>query len=207
MNTTITTGAPAGAAPMGEARDFGPSRSQSLLRFLPHTDKAVMFAWVVATSLPMGGLTAVRYLCIGYFLACTVLCARQALQTYLRGWPTLIIPILCVISAIWSQSSSEAVRKGMFMFLTTAVADSASARLHPRSILIGYVAGALIGAPVRVAGSKLQSGSCTGAFGPKNYLALQKFILFVFSCALLQAFGPNHSSPWSTHLTLPLAAG
>jgi exopolysaccharide production protein ExoQ len=187
MNT-VSTGAPPHRPAMG---GYPPDRSVSLLRYLPYTDKLAMFAWVVATTLPISWLQPFRYLCIAYFVACIVLYARQTLPTFVRGWPALIIPVLCVISAIWAPSSSEAIRKGQFMFLTVAVAVYAATRLSVREILLVYAAGELVGALMSVMLPNPVAGAWTGVFGQKNHLAVHMFILFTTSFALALDRGTN----------------
>jgi exopolysaccharide production protein ExoQ len=186
MNT-VSTGASASGYPypQGQALSaLGPDRSGSLLRFLPYTDRLTMFAWVVSTTIPMSMFQPIRYLCIAYFVACIVLYLRQTLPTFARGWPALIIPVLCVISAIWAPSSSEAIRKGLFMFLTVAVAVYAASRLSAREILLVYVAGEMVGAVMSVMSPNIAAGAWTGVFGQKNHLAVHMFILFTGSFAL-----------------------
>src|SRR5690349_5812622 len=114
--STISTTAPAGPTPP-QAYGYAPPRQRSLLRYAKWTDPLALVCWVLATAIP-NEIAAARYLLVAYFVTGFVLFYRETLPGYLRGWPTLILPILCVISALWAPSSSEAIRKGLFMALT-----------------------------------------------------------------------------------------
>jgi exopolysaccharide production protein ExoQ len=161
---------------------------------------------VIVSTLP-NGPTALRYLCIGYFMGCIVLFARHTLPTFLRGWPTLLIPALCVLSATWAPSSSEAIRKGVFMFLTAAVAVHAASRLTTRDILVIYFAGIFITAVMSVLQPNVIGGNWTGVFGQKNYLATFMFILFVVSFGLALDAGTVRWVRFAAMLGIPLSAG
>ena len=71
---------------------------QGLLRFLGPLDVVMLFAWVFSTGLLFNWSQPLRYIAAAYFLVSLVLFARQTLPTALRAWPTLIIPLFCIIA-------------------------------------------------------------------------------------------------------------
>ena len=180
MNT-YTTGAPTAPMPGYPGRPAIPSKDwhqRNLLRYMAKIDPAAMVLWVVSTSVAtISAFGPLRYLLVLYFAAGLVVHYRQTLPGFLRGWPILIIPVMCVISALWAPSVGEAVRKGVFMFLTGAVAVYAATRLSVRQILICYFLGEMFGCLLSLKSPTVIDGNWTGVFGQKNYLAVHMFIL------------------------------
>jgi len=194
MNT-YTTGAP--AAPMpghpgGPAIPAKDWRQRNLLRYTAFIDPAAMVLWVTATSVAtISAFGPLRYLAMAYFAAGLFLHYRQTLPIFLRGWPTLIIPVMCLISALWAPSVSEAVRKGVFMFLTAAVACFAASRLTIRQILTVYFLGEILGCLLSLVRPSPEGGNWTGVFGQKNHLAVHMFILYATSFVIVLDKGSN----------------
>ena len=184
MNT-MTSRTPRGAAPMGAGTAHVPYESRSLLRYMTYTDPLALLVWVLVTTVPNDWAAPIRYLCVAYFAGGLVLFARQTLPTYLRAWPTLIIPVMCVISAIWAPSANDAIRKGVFMGLTGAIAIYAASRLNVRQIVAIYFLGETVGALLSIVNPNLANGSWTGVFGQKNFLAVHMFILYTTGLAIL----------------------
>ncbi|HVY88220.1 MAG TPA: hypothetical protein VG942_05085, partial [Hyphomonadaceae bacterium] len=182
---TISPTAPLGAPP-GPSGPRRVSRARSLLRFSGYTDQAALLLWVVFTSSPTYGPAAlVRYALVGYFMICLVLFAGQTMKGFLRGWPTLILPVLCFISAIWAPSVSDAMRLGVFMFLTAVIPVYAATRLSGKQILTCYFLGEIYGAVLSVLHPNIAGGNWTGVFGQKNFLAGHMFIMYATGLPLL----------------------
>jgi exopolysaccharide production protein ExoQ len=120
-----------------------------------------------------------------------VIFARQTLPTYARGWPLLILPIMCLISTIWAPSVNEAIRKGVFMALSGAIAVYAASRLTGRQIITIYFLGEIYGALLTLIAPNPVGGNWTGPFGQKNFLAVHMFILYATSFALTLDRGSN----------------
>ena len=159
-------------------------RSQSLLRFFDRIDMLMFFAWVVSTTLPFGWAAPLRYMAAAYFAACVVLFARQTMPAALRAWPTYLIPIMCVISATWAPSSSEAIRKGIMLGFTAVVAIYAASRLSGRQILTIFFLAEIIAAVMSIMKPTVMGGAWTGIFGQKNFLAVHMFILFISALSI-----------------------
>lgn len=178
-------------------------RARSLLRYAKQLDVVMLFAWVLGTTLPFGGLAPLRYVAAAYFVGALVLFARQTLPTGLRAWPTLLIPIFCVVSALWAPSASDAIRKGALFALTSAVAIYAASRLSGRNILIIYMLVEAVAAAFSAASPAIDvNGAWTGIFGQKNPLAVNMFILYICSLALILDKDANR---WFRLLALLLA--
>lgn len=177
-------------------------RARSLLRYAKQLDIVMLFAWVLGTTLPFGGLAPLRYAAAAYFAAALVLFVRQTLPTGLRAWPTLLIPVFCVVSALWAPSASDAIRKGALFALTSVVAIYAASRLSGRNILIIYMLVEAIAAAFSAMSPSIDvNGAWTGIFGQKNPLAVNMFILYICSLALVLDKG---ASRWFRLLALML---
>jgi exopolysaccharide production protein ExoQ len=164
----------------------------SLLSYFSKIDVAMMFGWVISTTMPFGWAQPFRYLAAAYFLGSLVLFARQTMPTVVRSWPTFIIPVLCVISATWAPDANDAIRKGMLFALTAAVAIYAATRLSGRQILTIFMIGETLAALMCIQKPTLDiNGAWTGIFGQKNFLAVHMFILYTSALALALDKGSN----------------
>lgn len=186
MNTANTTTPRYSAlpGPMGEAVA---QRNRSLLRYMRLTDPIVLFVWVIFTTVPQGGAVATlaRYMCMAYFAGGMVLFSRETLPAFVRGWPLLILPTLCLISTIWAPSANEAIRKGVLMGLSGVLAVYAASRMSGRQIIAVYFLGEIYGALLTLMAPNITGGDWNGPFGQKNFLAVHMFILFATGFALL----------------------
>jgi exopolysaccharide production protein ExoQ len=178
-----------------------PGGSQSLLRHFERIDVCVLFAWVMSTTLPFGWTAPLRYMAAAYFAGAMLLFARQTMPAVFRAWPTLIIPLMCVISAMWAPSANEAIRKGALFALTAVVAIYAASRLSGRQILTTFMLVELIAAVLTILKPTLIGGAWTGIFGQKNFLAVHMFTLF--ACALALTFDKG-SNRWIRLIALAM---
>lgn len=160
-------------------------RSQSLLRFADRADVIMIFALVLAISpLPFAWTGPLRYLAAAYVVGVTFLFARQTMPAFARAWPTLIIPVLCVVSALWAPSAADAIRKGALFTLLAIISIYTATRLSGRQILTIFMFVQLIAAVLSILKPTIIGGAWTGIFGQKNFLAINMFILFASSLAI-----------------------
>jgi exopolysaccharide production protein ExoQ len=205
MNTH-STAAPRRARPAVPTGSRAVARTKSLLRYARWTDPAMLLAWVLFTTLFLEGGAAARYLIVAYFLGGMFIFARDTMPAYARAWPTLLLPILCFISAIWAPSASDAIRKGLLMGLTGTIAVYAASRLSVRQIVSIYFLGETAGAVLSIMNPNLVTGAWTGIFGQKNYLAIHMFILYLTGLVILLDKASNIWLRCSTLFFIPLAA-
>jgi len=167
------------------------ARNPSLLRHMRWLDVVIFFGWVLSTSMPFGWAQPFRYLAAAYFVGAMVLFARQTMPSVMRAWPTLVIPMMCVISAIWAPDSSDAIRKGMLFALTAVAAIYTATRLSGRQILAVFLAAEIIAAAMTIMKPSIIGGAWTGIFGQKNFLAVHMFILYVSALVIALDKGSN----------------
>ena len=171
---------PAGRPPRARHPAF--ARAHSLLSHFSQLDVLMLGIWVISTTMPFGWAQPLRYIAAFYFLASMVLFARQTTPTMFRAWPTFILPVLCVVSAVWAPVASEAIRKGMLMALTAIAAIYAASRLSGRQVLTIFLFCEGIAGLMSLVMPNPVDGAWTGIFGQKNFLSGNMAVLHV--CAL-----------------------
>jgi len=161
------------------------ARARSLLSYFGKLDVLVLFVWVASTTLQLDWMQPLRYLAAAYFVGSMILFARQTMPSAFRAWPTLLIPLFCIVSALWAPSASDAIRKGLLFALTSIVAIYAATRVPGRNILLVFMGVETIAALMTLRSPQIVDGAWTGIFGQKNFLAMNMFILY--ACALAVA--------------------
>ena len=161
------------------------ARARSLLSCFGKLDALVLFVWVASTTLQLDWMQPLRYLAAAYFVGSMIMFARQTMPSVSRAWPTLLIPLFCIASALWAPSASDAIRKGLLFALTSIVAIYAATRVSGRNILLIFMSVETIAALMTLRSPQIVDGAWTGIFGQKNFLAMNMFILYV--CALAVA--------------------
>ena len=181
-------------------------QDRGLLRYMRLTDPIMLLVWVFYTSMPNEGAALQRYACVAYFMVGMVLFARQTLPTFARGWPLLILPVMCLISTLWAPSMNEAIRKGLFMGLSGAIAVYAATRLTGRQIITIYFLGEITGAILTLLHPSPVGGNWTGPFGQKNFLAIHMFILYACGFVLMLDRGSHRFMRLGAALFVMIAA-
>ena len=161
------------------------ARARSLLNYFGKLDLLVLFVWVASTTLQLDWMQPLRYLAAAYFVGSMIMFARQTMPSVARAWPTLLIPLFCIVSALWAPSASDAIRKGLLFGLTSIVAIYAATRVSGRSILLVFMGVETIAALMTLRTPQIIDGAWTGIFGQKNFLAMNMFILYVSALAIM----------------------
>lgn len=161
-----------------------PPQRKSLLNYAKQLDPLMLFIWVAFTTFQFGFGAPLRYMAAAYFAVAFFLFARQTMPAAARAWPTFILAILCVTSALWAPAYQEALRKGMALAMTAVMAIYVGNRLSGRQILACYFLVEAIVALVCLRSPTPIHGAWTGIFGQKNYYAMHMFILYVSAMGL-----------------------
>lgn len=181
MNTVTSDPAPAPAL-AGHRR----ARLHSLLNYARYTDPVAAFLWVASTTFTMPVLAPVRYLLAGYFVSMMLLFGRQTAPALARSWPLFLLPVLCLVSALWAPVPPDTIRKAISLFLTGFVALYLATRLSGQHILIAYLLAESIAAAASVAmPQRDEIGAWSGIFDQKNLFAIHMLILYGASVGLL----------------------
>ena len=94
-----------------------------------------MTVWFFVTYLPLDGVTPIRYLLVLYFLGITAMYYRDVVPVILKSWPLFLLPIFGLLSFMWSDYPSEAIRAGVLLLLTPLTIVVVGARLNTRQAL------------------------------------------------------------------------
>lgn len=188
----MTTSAP-GATPAATPRFTHPAwgRAHSLLSHFSQLDLAMLAIWLMSTAIPWGWTQPLRYIAAAYFVACFILFSRQTMPTLARSWPLFILPVLCVISALWAPVPSDAIRKGILMALTAIPAIYIATRLSGRQTLAVVVATLSVPALMSIASPNVIGGAWNGIFGQKNFLAGTMLLLHIGAMGIAFDRGSN----------------
>lgn len=108
-------------------------------------DQAAVGLWFLTTFFPFPGDQFLLYPLAGYFVAAIALKRQEVVPVALKSWPLFLIPTLTTLSMFWAASSNAAMKLGVFMFLTVAIAIYIAVRLSPRQIIQAiFVVGAVL---------------------------------------------------------------
>ncbi|MEO1139424.1 MAG: O-antigen ligase family protein [Pseudomonadota bacterium] len=119
----------------------------------------------------LGTLGALMFLISG----CALLIRRWRMQLGLciRFWPIILLPVFCMVSAIWSEYPIVSFRFGVQFMATVLIAITIAATISARAfgqVLFGLYSLAML-ASVLVGDVRNDTGAWLGIYGSKNALA------------------------------------
>lgn len=207
--TVPSTGSPAAAgAPYTGVAPAGRRPFDLLLL----TDRVAVTAWffMVAVSavpffynIPL--LSALRYVVAGYFTLGIFLYPSKTFPAAARGWIIFVLPVMCVISSIWSPYPTDAIRKGILLGMTGIISIYFAARITPRTIFYGFFAAEFVCMVLSYIYPYESEGGLIGVFNQKNVLAMNMF--FLYATGLTLALDSKMGIVWRAiaALSIPLA--
>ena len=180
-----------------------------LLYFLPEIAAFLIFFMMATQSVPFSPLFAAAEIALLGLLL--VLRAQAALQTALKWWPLLLMPILAPISALWSDAPMTTLRYGA-QFLATAYLGVLLARLMtPRRFLIVFMVSMFVFCIACILygrqGVSAEGLVLIGLTGSKNQMGYAAQLLMLSGLAVLLLRDVEHWIRWIAALTLPVGLG
>lgn len=107
-------------------------------------------------------------------------------QELLAYWWLLLLPLWCMISALWSRHPDLSLRHGTQLLITFVIAIALANRLAPAAFLrIQFSALLIAGVASILAGDVRPDGVWIGIFDSKNYYAFTMVALLLSAVALL----------------------
>lgn len=101
-------------------------------------------------------------------------------------WWLFLLPLWCILSALWSEHPHLSLRHGMQLLITFLIAVALASRLAPAVVLrIQFTALVLAGVASLLVGDVRPDGVWIGIFDSKNYYAFSMVTLLLCSFALL----------------------
>lgn len=145
---------------------------------------AVAVLALVATGI-IGTLGAAAFILLALILASLRL--GETVRDLIRFAPLLILPLLAILSTIWSDAPERTLRAGLQLLITIVAAISVSRGLSARSMVLvlycGFLASCLLSIPDIPA--SLQTGSAlSGPYESKNQMGFTAHFLMASAFAV-----------------------
>ncbi len=146
-------------------------------------EQGLVALWFLVTFIPFPRDELLLYPLALAFAGCVALRYRQMIPSALRCWPLLLIPGLTAFSMFWSPVPSQALRLGIMMILTLAIALYISVRLTPRQIIRSAFAACAVS--VFIALPELNSlDDEVGLYPQKNIFANRMMLAMVMATGI-----------------------
>lgn len=113
---------------------------------------------------------------------------QRSVQDLLRYWPLLLLPVLAMLSTIWSESPERSMRAGLQLLLTFAAAILICRRLSATALILSLLAGytfvCLLIVPDIPFAVERRLPLFSALLGSKNQVAFAAHILIALSLAV-----------------------
>ena len=152
-------------------------------RKAPVWEQALVTVWFFVTYLPLDGMTPIRYLLVAYFLGIAAMYYRNVTPVIFKSWPLFLLPVFGLLSFMWSDYPSDAIRSGVLMLLTPLTIVVIGARLDTRQALRCLMFAGMITTIFAI--PTISTFSVGGPYGngAKNLFAIQMLFAMLLSLA------------------------
>ena len=192
-----------------ERTDFAPAprNFQVKLVGLPISVSAEGLACIATFALPLINIVGPIGVLAFFGSTSLVLMLRPlpTMRELLRFSPLFLLPVLAILSTIWSEAPQRSMRSGLELLLTIGAGIVICRNMRPeRFILCLFVAMLLISATVapNIPQCIATKYPLTASWGSKNQVGLFGFLLFALSPAIIF----DRLQPWPARLIAPFAA-
>lgn len=178
-----------------------------LLAVLPEI--ATFFLLIISTTqrFEIGTLLVVAQLALAGVLF--LLRPRSALETAVKWWPLLLVPILCVASAMWSTAPSETLRYGAQLLFSSFLGVHLARLMTPRRFAVVFLLAMFVFCILCVLdgrqGPAAEGLVLIGLTGSKNQLGFAAQFLLLSGLTGLMLNGVTLLVRWVALLAIPLA--
>lgn len=160
------------------------------MALLPHLPFIVAILLVLMTNLlnvPFGTFMVLGQLALIGLLA--VYRRQDAIEAFLRWWPIMLLPILAILSGLWSEAPAASFRFGaQFLFTAFAgvlLAKTLSMRQLLLAVMFGYLIYSVIAHIDGTMGPSQGGMVLIGLSGSKNMFATTGLMLTISALAVL----------------------
>ena len=148
----------------------------------PIWEQVIVGFWFLSTFIVFPGNELILYPLALYFTGMIVLRRREIVPIILQAWPLLPLGLLTALSMFWSPAANTALRLGVMMLLTVAIAIYIAVRLTPRQIIQAmFAVGALL---IVVHVPFVGDYQAAGIFAEKNIFANRVTIAMIAALAV-----------------------
>ncbi|WDR03536.1 hypothetical protein PSQ19_05445 [Devosia algicola] len=144
----------------------------------------------------LGSLAALVFIACGGMLAVTNI--RQTMDSVIRWWIVLLLPVYCLLTALWSQYPDNTLRYGLQLSFTLVVAVVMTGRLSTTMLMRVLFVVYAIGVVVSILIGNNGGSAWLGIFGSKNAFAAHIAVFVLIAVAIV--------SDRNGHFLLRLAA-
>lgn len=178
----------------------------ALLAFLPEI-ATFLIVFLMATQVAQVGpiLVLMQLAMIGLLL---LLRGRVALTTALRWWPLLLVPLLAMISTLWSATPAATFRYGLQFVLTAFVGILLARLLSPRRFVSVFLVAMFLFCIASILygrqGTSFNGMVLIGLTGSKNQMGFAAQLLVMGATAMLLMRNLTPPMRWVALLSLPV---
>lgn len=115
----------------------------------------------------------------------------QSLKSLGRWWVVLLLPVYCILTALWSQYPENSVRYGLQLAFTIIVAVVITGRISTTTLMRGLFVVYAIGVVASVVIGRNGGAAWLGIFGSKNAFAAHIAVFSLISIAMLADRGAH----------------
>lgn len=87
----------------------------------PLWEQGIALVWFVVTMTDVPFATPLRYLCVLYYLGTFGWYYREMLPVLTRAWPIVVLPVMGLVSFLWSEYPGAAIDSGIFRVITILI--------------------------------------------------------------------------------------
>ena len=177
------------------------------LAFLPEISSFFLFLAATTQRFGIGTMLVIVQL----LLAGMLFLARPAafIETALRWWPLLLVPILCAVSALWSTAPAESFRYGLQLLFSSFLGVHLARLMTPgRYVAVFLLAFFVFSILCIIDGRQGISADgmvLIGLTGSKNQIGLVGVFLLLSAMATFFMGGISILMRWVALLAVPLA--
>lgn len=180
----------------------------ALFLYLPEIAGFLLFFLFATQVAEVGPVLAA--ICLGLTLMLIALNARTALQAALRWWPLLLVPILAVVSTLWSDFPAVSFRYGVQYLLTAFVGVLLALLMTPRRFMLVFMVSFFVFLIACILygrqGTSAEGMVLIGLTGSKNQIGYAAQLLVMTGIGALLLRDVPQWLRWIAWLSLPLGA-
>ncbi len=178
----------------------------ALLLYLPEIAAFLLFFLLATQVAEVGPILVVMDLALVAMLI--ALKAPTALRVATRWWPLLLVPILAVVSTLWSDVPAVSFRYGMQYLLTAFIGVLLALLMTPRRFVLVFLASLFVFCIACIIsgrwGTSAEGMVLIGLTGSKNQMGFAAQLLVLAGLAVLLLRDVPQWLRWLAWLALPL---
>lgn len=137
----------------------------------------------------LGSLAALVFIACGGLLILTNI--PQSLDSVMRWWVVLLLPVYCLLTALWSQYPDNSLRYGLQLAFTLVVAVVITGRMSTTTLMRGLFVVYAVGVVLSILIGRNGGAAWLGIFGSKNAFAAHIAVFALIAVAMVADRGAH----------------